>query len=423
MSNQSKFIPVWVSLNLLVLMTAGLCFWTGIASLLPTIPLYIRDIGGTQQQVGFVMGAFAIGLILARPTLGARADSHSRKQVLLIGLIVGGLAPLGYLLAHSIPLLFALRAFHGISIAAFTTAYTAYVIDQVEPERRTEILGYTSLVTPVGIGVGPVLGGLLQSHYGYEVLFIASSLLAWVGFCCIFGLEETQKTQPNSHIKTKGESWLRSLSNSGQLFLEPRLRVLSLIMFAAGSIFGTLSTFMPLYVRELNLDFNPGYYYLFAAVASFTMRLMTGRIAQRFGKGRFITLSIVCYFLSMLLLWQGTTAKAFVLSGLIEGCAGGLLIPVISAIVADRSAADERGRVFSVCLGGFDVGIALAGPIFGTFIQYIGLQNVFLSASLVSIAALALFIGYGNQSHQRSVRFALGREPDYYAFPLTKSAP
>ena len=147
-------------------MAAGLCFWTGIASLLPTIPLYIRDIGGTQQQVGFVMGAFAIGLILSRPQLGARADKQSRKQVLLIGLGVGGTAPLSYLFAHSIPVLFLLRAFHGISIAAFTTAYAAYVVDQAPPERRTEILGYTSLVTPFGLGLGPVMGGLLQSHVG-----------------------------------------------------------------------------------------------------------------------------------------------------------------------------------------------------------------------------------------------------------------
>ena len=404
-------------------MAAGLCFWTGIASLLPTIPLYITDIGGTQQQVGMIMGAFAIGLILARPTLGKRADYHSRKQVLLIGLAVGGIAPLGYLFAHSIPLLFGLRAFHGISIAAFTTAYTAYVVDQAEPTQRTEILGYTSLVTPIGIGVGPVVGGLLQRHYGYTVLFTASSVLAWIGFFCILTLQESQPQPPQRvPLKKRNQSWLQSFANSGQLFLEPRLRILSLIMLGAGSIFGTLSTFMPLYVRELNLDFNPGYYYLFAAAASFTMRIITGQIAQKFGKGRFITLSILCYFLSMILLWQGTSVLAFKLSGFVEGCAGGLLIPVISAIVADRSAADERGQVFSVCLGGFDLGIALAGPIFGSLIPSIGMRNVFLGASLIAIGALIIFICYGNQSLQRSFRFALGHEPDYFAIPLTKTA-
>lgn len=402
-------------------MTAGLCFWTGIASLLPTIPLYITDSGGTQQEVGLVMGAFAIGLILARPSLGRRADYHSRKQVLLIGLVVGGIAPLGYLLAHSIPILFCIRAFHGISIAAFTTAYTAYVVDQAEPTRRTEILGYTSLVTPVGIGIGPVFGGLIQSHFGYAVLFMASSFLAWIGFVCIFALKESAMTQKQASHERNQQNWLASFHNSGKLFLEARLRVLSLIMLGAGSIFGTLSTFMPLLVRELNIDFNPGYYYLFAAVASFTMRLVSGQFAQRFGKGRLITLSILCYFISMVLLWQGTSTLTLILSGFIEGCGGGLLIPLISAVVADRSNEHERGQVFSVCLGGFDLGIALAGPIFGMVIPFIGLRNVFLGASLISFAALVIFVCYGNQSPERSLKFALGKEPDYYAL-LTKPA-
>ena len=404
-------------------MAAGLCFWTGIASLLPTIPLYISDIGGTKQQVGLVMGAFAIGLILSRPHLGSRADSHSRKQVLLIGLGVGAIAPLSYLLAHSVPILFTLRAFHGISIAAFTTAYAAFVVDQAPPERRTEVLGYTTLVTPLGLGIGPVLGGLLQSHVGYTALFLVSSSLNWLGFFGMLGLKESRTPQsPKNHnpykAKTNTKGWFSAIANSRTLMLQPRLKILTLVMFSSGGVFGTLSTFMPLYVQELELDFNPGFYYLFAAAASFTMRLVTGSLAEKIGKGRFITLSIFCYGVSMVLLWNGRTPFDFMLSGLIEGCAGGLLIPVVSSIVADRSNPNERGKVFSVCLGGFDVGIALAGPIFGIFVQSIGLQNVFLGASMIAFTAIVLFICYGNQSFKRSVGFALGNEPDYYSLPI-----
>lgn len=408
-------------------MTAGLCFWTGLTTLLSTLPLYVQDLGGSEQQVGLVMGSFAIGLILARPHLGTRADQQSRKQVLIIGLVVGGLAPLGYLLTYIVPdlaiapqlpklsilMLFALRAFHGVSVAAFTTAYTAYVVDQANPLQRIKVLGYMSLVTPIGLGVGPVLGGLIQRTLGYGPLFWISSALAWIGLACVLTLTEVRRTySPSTQPQGKG----RSLT----IFLEPRLRILALVMFCAGSTFGTLSTFMPLHIKQMGLSFNPGYYYLFAAGASFTMRLVTGKVAQRFGKGRFITVSILCYFFSMILLWQGSDRVALVLSGLLEGSAGGLLIPVVSAIVADRSLDHERGKVFSVCLGGFDLGIALAGPIFGSFVPSIGLQNVFLGASFISMAALAIFMFYGNQSVGRSVKFALGTEPDYYAFPQMK---
>lgn len=38
--------------NLGILFVAGLLFWASLSSLLPTLPLYVRDAGGTSQQVG-----------------------------------------------------------------------------------------------------------------------------------------------------------------------------------------------------------------------------------------------------------------------------------------------------------------------------------------------------------------------------------
>ena len=124
--------------NLLTLFTTGLLFWSSLASLLPTLPLYVQSVGGTKQQIGFVMGAFAIGLLFSRPQLGKMADSKGLKQVLLLGTLVAAIAPLCYLFAKSIPLLLFIRVFHGISIAAFTTAYSALVTDLSPPGKRGE---------------------------------------------------------------------------------------------------------------------------------------------------------------------------------------------------------------------------------------------------------------------------------------------
>lgn len=157
--------------NLQVLFTAGLLFWSSLASLLPTLPLYIEEVGATKQQIGLVMGCFAIGLLLFRSLLGNLADQHSRKIVLLIGMGVVASAPLGYLMVQSIPLLMVIRAFHGISIAAFTTGYSALVADIAPPQKRGEVIGYMSLVNPIGAALGPALGGFLQAGVGYTALF------------------------------------------------------------------------------------------------------------------------------------------------------------------------------------------------------------------------------------------------------------
>ncbi|MCS6815591.1 MAG: MFS transporter, partial [Cyanobacteria bacterium] len=136
--------------DLLVLFMAGLLFWTSLALLLPVLPLFVSDLGGTEQQVGFVMGAFAVGLVMSRRWIGRWTDQYGRKLVMLIGLGVVAIAPLGYLVLYNIPshilphipAMIGIRAFHGISIAAFTTAYSALIVDISPVDKRGELLGY-----------------------------------------------------------------------------------------------------------------------------------------------------------------------------------------------------------------------------------------------------------------------------------------
>ncbi|GBE95394.1 major facilitator superfamily protein [Nostoc cycadae WK-1] len=170
--------------NLLILFAAGLLFWSSTAAFLPTLPLYIQDVGGSKQEIGIVMGGFAIGLLLFRPMLGKLADKRGRKLVLLIGTAVAAIAPFGYLVFTSIPLLFWLRIFHGISIAAFTTGYTALVADLAPVSIRGEIISYMSLTAPIGLAVGPAIGGYLQETSGYSRLFLFTATIAFIGLLC-----------------------------------------------------------------------------------------------------------------------------------------------------------------------------------------------------------------------------------------------
>ena len=186
--NISRTIDTQLRNNLLVLFAAGLLFWSSMGSLLPTLPLYVESVGATKQQIGIVMGSFAIGLLLFRPWLGRLADLRGRKIVLLIGTLVAAIAPLGYLSIKSIPLLILVRAFHGISIAAFTTGFNALVADIAPLEKRGEIIGNMSLVNPMGVAIGPALGGYLQAIVGNQILFLITAELAFVAFLGILSI-------------------------------------------------------------------------------------------------------------------------------------------------------------------------------------------------------------------------------------------
>jgi MFS family permease len=422
-------VEVWKALEsstkqkLIYLFLAGLLFWISITLLLPTLPIYIQDLGGTTKQVGFVMGCFAIGLLASRTWLGKVADRRSRKVVILIGTLVAALAPVFYLSVHSIYGLASIRAFHGISIAAFTIGYSALVVDLSPIQHRGTLIGYMNLAVPVGMSIGPAVGGFLQASgkqyfpqgTGYEVLFGISAICGLIALAFSSLIEES--ALPNAVSQSHSPEIKRDF---WQLTRDPALIVPTIVLLLIGLVFGTLVAFLPLFIMELQLDFNVGLYYTVTAIASFLVRIVVAPASDRYGRGLFITGALVCYVVSMVLLAQAQTPTMFILSAIAEGAGAGVLIPLTLALISDRSYANERGKVFALCMGGFDVGIALGGPTFGFLDDILGgYQGIFSLAAVVALIALIVFMTQTGKNLSHSLGFALGKVPDVYA--LNKS--
>ncbi len=398
------------SRNLLTLFITGLLFWSSVASMLPTMPQYIEDIGGTKQQIGLVISCFSIGLILFRTILGRLADQRSRKLVLLIGTGIAAIAPLCYLLVDSIGMLMLIRGFHGISLAAFTTGYLALVADLSPVDKRGELLGYMSLVTPIGLGLGPALGGFLQALVSYTALFLAISGLGWLSWLFASLVKEPRRVQ----LSDSGAEEVAS-SRPWQLVSSPRMRVPALVLLLVGLSFGGLITFLPLFIRETGVNLNSGLYFTTAAIASFIIRLLTGPASDRYGRGIFITVSLISYGLAMLMLSQAQSPQAFLLAGVMQGIGSGTILSIMIALVSDRSLSTERGMVYSVCLSGFDLGGAIAPPVFGLFAELLDYQGIFYLSTVLSFLALIIFLTQSSKNLSHSLRFATGRERDIYA--------
>jgi predicted MFS family arabinose efflux permease len=71
--------------------------------------------------------------------------------------------------------------------------------------------------------------------------------------------------------------------------------------------------------------------------------------------------------------------------------------------------------VFAVGISGLDLGLAIASPAFGLFVDRIGYSGVFGVGALLVFGAAALFILRGNPSIRSSLRFAGGMEIDRYS--------
>lgn len=426
-----KFDPV-LRRNLIIFFGAALCFWSGLAGMLPNLSLYIKSFGANNQEVGWVMASFAIGLLGFRPKMARFSDSRGRKPALFIGLAVIALAPLLYLIVGWIPqttipvsigewqinvksavlLLAIARAFHGLSIAAFSTAYTAAIADMAPPQHRGELIGYMSLASPTGMALGPALGGYLQGSFTFA--FLTMTTLGTVGLLCVWASKEPARSPASPESTTPSKQPTSNIA-FWKLLLKPTVRVPALILFMVGTAFGSMVAFIPLKVDSMGLAVNVGLIYTMSAIASFSIRALAGKASDQLGRGRFISSGLVFYSLAMFTLWQSNSAPMLLLAGALQGCGSGTLIPIIAALMADRSRPGERGLTFGLCLTGFDLGIALAGPVMGRIADATSYDLVFALAGVMTLFGLFIFITTSSKDLAHSVRFALQGGRDVYA--------
>lgn len=404
--------------------------------MLPVLSLYVKSFGTSNQEIGWVMAAFAIGLLGFRPTMARFSDEQGRKPALLIGVAVIALAPLLYLTVQWMPqftipisllgwqaelksavlFLAIFRAFHGLSIAAFSTAYTAAIADMSPPQHRGELIGYMSLASPTGMALGPALGGYLLGSFTFA--FLAMTALGAIGVLCVLASREPKRS-PTHSIGTDASTPAARQPTSNlafwKLLFQPTVRTPALILFMVGIAFGSMVAFVPLKVDDMGLAVNVGLIYTMSAIASFSIRAIAGKASDQLGRGRFISCGLMFYSLSMFALWQSNSAPMFLLAGALQGCGSGTLIPIIAALMADRSHPGERGLTFGLCLTGFDLGIALAGPIMGRIADITSYDLVFAIAGTMTLFGLFIFITTSSKDVAHSIRFALQGGRDVYA--------
>lgn len=395
--------------NLLAIFLSGFFFWSSMASQLPTLPLYIRTLTQSFDEIGIVMGSFAIGLLVTRSLLGKLTDAKGRTYTMRIGLIVAILIPLCYASFTSIPLLICFRAIHGISIAAFASSYSALVADLAPIANRGRIIGYMSLVNPLGLAIGPAIGGLVYQYWGYQLFFVTASLLALMGMLLTIRIKEAPPRGRSSGAE------LPQQANFWQTFWHARVRVPSTVLLLVGLAFGTISAFMPILMQQKSIEMNAGFFYIAAAISGFAIRIPLARLSDTWGRGIFISLGIFCYSLSLAIIFLATRDIHFIISGIVEGIGSGIVIPSVIALLADRTVPQERGYVFGLTWMGFDVGIALAGPLMGKMTYWVGINNIFAITTILCTLGLIVFATQSNLTVRDSWKFAIGRSSDHYA--------
>lgn len=379
-----KRLPGGYPLTFYLASLASFLFFSSMHLLITPLPLYIEEMGGQATQVGLATGSFAIAAIIARPYMGRLTDARGRKPMLLFGTIMFILGPLSYILAKSVGLLLAARMFHGVGIAAFTTAYFALVADVTPPSRWGEALGLAGVAPGISIIIASPLGTSLIDRVSFPVVFSSAAVMALCSLVIVLLLREPEKV---SIVSQSGNP------KEGSLLNILRLRGVwapSLATLIAGLTYGGVFTFLPLFARDRQMG-NVGFFFTASSIVAILARFVVGRISDRAGRVSIILPMFIILALSMAGLNWTYGFAMLVLIALINGLGFGGTRVGLDALVVDSAPAAVRGTALGILYLCYDSGIGAGSVVIGMLADLTGYGYVYLLLGAICIVTTVIF--------------------------------
>lgn len=153
----------------------------------------------TQISTDFFCGATTVTWVVNAYTLctaafslpfGHLADSFGRRRMLIIGSTVFGASSLASAFAPNVYFLIAMRVVMSIGADIFLVANVPLALTYFSPKMRGRVIGVTITATFLGISLGPVLGGLINSLASWRWIFaICVAISAVVVVICLARVE------------------------------------------------------------------------------------------------------------------------------------------------------------------------------------------------------------------------------------------
>ena len=144
-------------------------FWLAVALPAAIGVLIVQSRGMTLAQIGFLLAAYSLTIVLLEVPTGGLADAIGRKQVAMLAYACTALGALAYLFAFSFAAFLLAFIFNGIGRALSSGALDAWFVDALQAEDPDidlqPPLARAGIFTLGALGVGTLIGSAMPLFF------------------------------------------------------------------------------------------------------------------------------------------------------------------------------------------------------------------------------------------------------------------
>ncbi|MCB5703393.1 MFS transporter [Megasphaera elsdenii] len=390
----------------LAILTCNVVFMSSsYTMLIPFLPMYLtRELGVDAASVNIWSGVvfsstFLVSAVMA-PIWGRMADRRGKRLMAIRASLLLSISYfLGGIVTSPLQLTF-MRMFQGFASGLWPMELAIMTI-YAPPKKLGICLGIMQGALTAGGIIGPLFGGILAEVFGMRMSFFLAAAALFLNFIVlVFFIKE-----PPTDTATGTDS----PDAEGDKISLWKIPVIRLMLVSAALVQVVILIVQPIlttYISHLagnldNLVFISGLIFSLGGFSSAITAPLWGRFGQHHGFVKALRLSLVLAGIFFFVQAIPNTLYAFAASQFAIGLFFSGIYPSINAILAEKTSANIKGRVFGLMFSAQQVG-AMGGPILGGVIAtFLGMKYVFLAAG-----ALLLVISIAVQRKARQLHEA-----------------
>lgn len=354
----------------------------GDSLLLPVLPVYVREYGASNFEIGVVTSVFFATSILMRIFTSRVSARIGKRTLLVFTMIVFALAMLGYYLYAGLFIILILRLVQGLSFGAATTLYSSMTANIIPNERMGEGMGYFGLGVSIAFALGPCLGAAAVSRPYYKWVFIAALILEITAVILTLFIKVDNNRVPVERIGIK-----EFVSD----IVEPKAIYEGVLMAFFGLSTGGIATYIVLFAKEMSIE-NISLYFIVTSIAELSVRMFSGKLFDKKGMNPVLIPGTIAGIISLVLIAFSTNLWMICISAFINGLSMGMIFPVVEASAMKNSTPERRLAATATLYNMLDIGSGLSPMLFGIMIQLYGYSDAFLFSSLIFVLMLVVII-------------------------------
>ncbi len=163
-----------------------------------------KGLGISLSQVQWVIIAYMLVLTVLLPFWGKIGDLFPKNKIYSSGFLIFSAGGFLSCLSNNFVLLIIFRSLEALGASIMLANGPAIISTMFRGENRGKALGINGSLVAVGGMLGPALGGIMIHYFGWNAIFLPSSIIALIGAILSYKLIPSYMTKQSFKFDYKG---------------------------------------------------------------------------------------------------------------------------------------------------------------------------------------------------------------------------